>query len=173
MWSIRCVFGILSNADFWEQWDIDILICVPFIILFGQADRVHGLSHSALQTTRMAEADLDRRFARLSILLASRSQSLPSTLGQSSTSLSSYLPTSLSRPPPTTDPQDLLRALSRADAERPQSQVGDAAWRAAREAQRARDNGGISERRLTVATPLTPRKPPGTHRRVNTPGRPR
>lgn len=121
----------------------------------------------------MAEADLDRRFARLSILLASRSQSLPSALSQSATALSSYLPTSLSRPPATTDPQDLLRALSRADAERPQSQVGDAARRAAREVQRAHDaGGGLSERRLTVAPP-TPRKPPGTPRRANTPGRAR
>ncbi|CAL1717252.1 unnamed protein product [Somion occarium] len=136
------------------------------------ADRVHGLSHSALETTHVAEADLDRRFARLNISLANRSQTLASTLNQSATALSSYLPTTLSRPPPTTDPQGLLRALSRVDAERPQSQVGDAARRAAREVQRAHDAGvSMAERKLTGVAPPTPRKPPGTPRRATIPGK--
>ncbi|KAI0080987.1 hypothetical protein K474DRAFT_50513 [Panus rudis PR-1116 ss-1] len=140
------------------------------------ADQLHALSHSALETTRIAEADLDRRFALLSLSLSARSQSLPSThlaSSSSSTALSSYIPPTVTRPPPTTDPQDLLRALSRVDAGRPQSQVGDAARRAAREVQRAADAGvGLSERRLTSGVPPpTPRKPPGTPRRATTPGR--
>ena len=86
--------------------------------------------------------------------------------------LSSYLPTTASRVPSTTDPQDLLRALSRVDARRPQAQVGDAARRAAREVQRAADaNGGLAERRITGVAPPTPRKPPGTPRRGTTPGK--
>ncbi|KAH9924106.1 Mis12-Mtw1 protein family-domain-containing protein [Amylocystis lapponica] len=68
----------------------------------------------------------------------------PAINTSSSTALSSYLPPSLSRPPPTTDPQDLLRALSRIDAERPPAQVGDAALRAVREVQRATDAGAGS-----------------------------
>ncbi|PSS32065.1 hypothetical protein PHLCEN_2v2172 [Hermanssonia centrifuga] len=67
---------------------------------------------------------------------------------------------------------DLLRAMSRVDAERPQAQVGDAARRAAREVQRAHEApGGMAERRLTGVPPPTPRKPPGTPRRATTPGK--
>ncbi|KZT67919.1 hypothetical protein DAEQUDRAFT_365617 [Daedalea quercina L-15889] len=136
-------------------------------------DRLHSLTNSALETTRIAETDLARRFAMLNISLASRSQPAPTTLPSTSGALSSYLPPSLSRPPPTTDPQDLLRALSRIDAERPQNQVGDAARRAVREVQRAADApGGMTERRLTAGVaPPTPRKPPGTPRRTTTPGK--
>lgn len=78
------------------------------------------------------------------------------------------------------DPQDLLRALSRVDAERPPALVGDAARRAVREVQRVNEGGGVGERRLT-STGLglasaqggaTPRKTVGTPRR-GTPGRER
>ncbi|CCM06771.1 uncharacterized protein FIBRA_09069 [Fibroporia radiculosa] len=135
-------------------------------------DRLHALTNSALETTRMAEADLNRRFSLLNVSLASRSQPASSTLPSSSGALSSYLPPSLSRPPPTTDPQDLLRALSRIDATRPHNKVGDAARRAVREVQRATDaSSGVAERRLTGVPPPTPRKPPGTPRRATTPGK--
>ncbi|KAL6298336.1 Mis12-Mtw1 protein family-domain-containing protein [Sparassis latifolia] len=135
-------------------------------------DRLHTIANSALHTTRMSEMDLDRRFALLNISLGARTQAAPSALPSSSTSLSSYLPPSLTRPSPTTDPQDLLRALSRVDAQRPQAQVGDAARRAVREVQRAHDaTSGVAERRLTGVPPPTPRKPPGTPRRATTPGK--
>ena len=134
----------------------------------AQMDRLHTFANSALQTTRVAEADLDRRFALLNISLASRSQ--PPTQPDP-TALSSYIPPSRPRPP-ATDPQDLLRALSRIDADRPQTQVGDAARRAVREVQRAADaTAGMAERRLTGVPPPTPRKPPGTPRRATTPGK--
>jgi len=75
------------------------------------------------------------------------------------------------------DPQDLLRALSRLDAERPPSQVGDQARRAVREVQRVNERGGVGERRLTMTgtgTGLgaTPRKGVSTPRR-GTPGKER
>ncbi|EKM58573.1 uncharacterized protein PHACADRAFT_171852 [Phanerochaete carnosa HHB-10118-sp] len=136
------------------------------------ADWVRTLAHSALESTRLAEADLNQRFSLLSIALSSRIH--PGTLSFASTSpaLSSYLPPTSSRPPSTTDPQALLRAMSRVDAERPQTQVGDAARRAARELQRVQDSSnGMTERRLTGVPPPTPRKPPGTPRRAATPGK--
>lgn len=134
----------------------------------AQMDRLHTFANSALQTTRVAEADLDRRFALLNISLASRSQ--PPT-HPDPTALASHIPPSRPRPP-ATDPQDLLRALSRIDADRPQTQVGDAARRAVREVQRAADaTAGMAERRLTGVPPPTPRKPPGTPRRATTPGK--
>lgn len=68
-----------------------------------------------------------------------------------------------------TDPQDVLRALSRIDMQRPPAQVGDSARRAAREAQRANESSNV-ERKLT-GIPNTPRKAPGTPRRAGTPGR--
>ncbi len=146
------------------------VLTVPMLF---QSDRLYTLTQSALATTRLGEADLDRRFASLSRSIASRSQPIqPSLNSTSSGILSSYLPSTLSRPPPTTDPQDLLRAMSRVDAERPQAQVGDAARRAAREVQRAHEApGGMAERRLTGVPPPTPRKPPGTPRRATTPGK--
>ncbi|KAI9061190.1 hypothetical protein FKP32DRAFT_1631862 [Trametes sanguinea] len=134
-------------------------------------DRVHTFANAALQTTRVAEADLDRRFALLNISLASRSQPAPPGAHADSSSLSSFVPPTNLRPP-ATDPQDLLRALSRIDAERPPTQVGDAARRAVREVQRATDaSAGMGERRLTGVPPPTPRKPPGTPRRATTPGK--
>ncbi|EIW57165.1 uncharacterized protein TRAVEDRAFT_149392 [Trametes versicolor FP-101664 SS1] len=134
-------------------------------------DRVHNFANAALQTTRVAEADLDRRFALLNISLASRSQPTASASQTDPTSLSSYIPPTHPRPP-ATDPQDIFRALSRIDAERPLTEVGDAARRAIREVQRATDASvGMAERRLTGVPPPTPRKPPGTPRRGNTPGK--
>ncbi|KAI0324747.1 hypothetical protein GY45DRAFT_1331204 [Cubamyces sp. BRFM 1775] len=134
-------------------------------------DRVHTFANAALQTTRVAEDDLDRRFALLNISLASRSQPAPPAAHSDPASISSYIPPTHPRPP-ATDPQDLLRALSRIDAERPPTQVGDAARRAVREVQRATDASvGMSERHLTSVPPPTPRKPPGTPRRATTPGK--
>ncbi|KAI0760969.1 Mis12-Mtw1 protein family-domain-containing protein [Trametes elegans] len=134
-------------------------------------DRIHTFANSALETTRVAEADLDRRFALLNISLTSRSQPAPPTAHSDPAALSSYIPPTHPRSP-ATDPQDLLRALSRIDADRPQTQVGDAARRAVREVQRATDaSAGLAERRLTGVPPPTPRKPPGTPRRATTPGK--
>ncbi|KAI0749291.1 Mis12-Mtw1 protein family-domain-containing protein [Daedaleopsis nitida] len=132
-------------------------------------DRLHAFAHSALQTAHVAEGNLDRRFALLNISLASRSQPAPPSSHPDPTALSSYIIPSQPRPP-ATDPQDLFRALSRIDADRPQAQIGDAARRAVREVQRAADSSA-GERRLTVAAPPTPRKPPGTPRRATTPGK--
>ncbi|TBU55459.1 Mis12-Mtw1 protein family-domain-containing protein [Dichomitus squalens] len=134
-------------------------------------DRLHTFANSALQTTRVSEADFDRRFALLNLSLASRSQPALSSTHADTTALSSYILPLHPRPPPT-DPQDLLRALSRIDADRPQTQVGDAARRAVREVQRVADaTAGMAERRLTGVPPPTPRKPPGTPRRATTPGK--
>ncbi|KAI0819262.1 Mis12-Mtw1 protein family-domain-containing protein [Trametes gibbosa] len=134
-------------------------------------DRVHTFANAALQTTRVAEADLDQRFALLNISLSSRSQPAPPAAQTDPTSLSSYIPPMHPRHT-ATDPQDLIRALSRIDAERPPAQVGDAALRALREVQRATDaSTGLAERRLTGVPPPTPRKPPGTPRRATTPGK--
>lgn len=141
------------------------------LLIFCQADRLHSLAHAALESTRLAQSDLNRRFSLLNFALASRIQPLAPSF-TSSSSLSSYLPTTSSRPPPSTDPQALLRAMSRVDAARPQTQVGDSVRRAAREVQRAHDaSGGLAERRLTGVPPPTPRKPPGTPRRGTTPAR--
>ncbi|KAJ3484487.1 hypothetical protein NLI96_g5606 [Meripilus lineatus] len=116
-------------------------------------DRLHGLSQSALETTWMAQADLDRRFALLHGTLASRSQPILPAPPTSTVLLSSFLPVATSRTH-STDPQDLLPR------------------RAAREVQRAKDASvGLAERRLTGVLPPTPRKPPGTPRRATTPGR--
>lgn len=79
------------------------------------------------------------------------------------------------------DPRDIFKALSRVDMSRPPQQIGDAARRAGREAQRARasavgSGGGggtgggregdareaAQERKLTGVAPATPRKVPGT-----------
>ena len=53
------------------------------------------------------------------------------------------------------NPQDLLRALSCLDAERPPAQIGDQARRAAREVQRVNEGGGVGERRLTLTSAMT------------------
>ena len=147
------------------------LLLTFWLFMVLQVDGLHALAHIALEGTRSGEADLNRRFSQLNISLASRIQPLAPSVS-STTAPSSYLPKTLVRPSSITDPQLLLRAMSRADAERPQSQVGDAARRAAREAQRAHDaSNGMVERRLTGVPPPTPRKPPGTPRRATTPGR--
>ena len=145
------------------KWSLK-LTCPP------QMDRLQTFTNSALQMTRVAEANLDRRFALLNISLASRSQPAPPSAHPDPTALSSYIIPTQPRPP-ATDPQDLFRALSRIDVERPQTQIGDAALRAMREVQRAADSS-TGERRLTGGVPPpTPRKPPGTPRRATTPGR--
>jgi len=135
-----------------------------------KVDSLHSYLNSALQTTNAASDDLDSRFSLLSLSLASRSQSLP----PSSTHLAHptlYRTSSL--PQQTQDPQDLLRALSRLDAERPPAQVGDQARRAVREVQRVHEGGGIGERRLTnTGLGATPRKGMSTPRR-GTPGKER
>ncbi|KAI5990850.1 Mis12-Mtw1 protein family-domain-containing protein [Pisolithus orientalis] len=116
--------------------------------------------------------------------------------GRPKTSRSS-LPHSLRHPhtvpphPPGESSRDLLRALSRIDKERPPGKIGDAVRRAAREVQRVQEGLGISgvgERKLTDLPPpptgvgssngvgvvtATPRKVPGTPRKVYGPGTPR
>ena len=145
---------------------------------------MHSYLNSALQTTNAASDDLDARFSLLSLTLAARSQSLPLPPPSSSIHTSNPLahPT-LYRTSPlpnpilqARDPQDLLRALSRLDAERPPAQVGDQARRAVREVQRVNEVGGVGERRLTLTSATTvgatPRKAVGTPRR-GTPGKER
>ncbi|TFK27921.1 hypothetical protein FA15DRAFT_665933 [Coprinopsis marcescibilis] len=79
-------------------------------------------------------------------------------------------------------PHTLLRALSRVDASRPPAQIGDAARRAAREAQRAEQSGQpaiAGDRRVTLLPSMMPAGlgAPGTPRRgggsgiPTTPGR--
>jgi len=133
-------------------------------MLHAQTEDLHALVNTALQTTSVAETDLNRRFAYLSHILDARTQhptrpptSLPSP------PLSTYLPP---RPADPSESRDLLRALARVDAARPPAQVGVAASRAAREVLRAQD-APASERRIPPVAPPTPRTP----RRPGTPGR--
>lgn len=136
-----------------------------------EADNLYAYVNSAVQTTNMAEAELDYRFSLLSLALSARSHSLPPPPSSSST-LSSYLPytqRALSHPPGES-PRDILRALSRIDKERPPGKIGDAARKAVREVQRVQvvGSGGVGERRITGLAPglgATPRKVPGTPRR--------
>ncbi|KAG1750278.1 Mis12-Mtw1 protein family-domain-containing protein [Suillus lakei] len=133
-----------------------------------KVDSLFSFIHSAVQTTNVAESELDYRFTLLSLALSTRSRSLPPS--SHSSSLSSHLPiqSGLSQPPPE-DQQDLFRALSRVDMDRPPAKVGDAARRAVREVQRVKEGGGFAgERRLTglpSGVGATPRKMPGTPRR--------
>jgi len=134
---------------------------VPF-----KVDSLFSLVNSAVQTADVAGSELDYRFSLLSLALSTRSRSLPPSSHHSS--LSSHLPLppkGISQPPPE-DQQNLFRALSRVDMDRPPAKVGDAARRAVREVQRVRE-GGVSERRLTLPSGVgvTPRKIPGTPRR--------
>lgn len=129
---------------------------------------------AAHELARIASSDLDHRFSLLSVSL---SQRLPPAPHQSFSSKnpaapSNYLPHSQLPQQPVADPREILRALSRTDAERPRQAVGDAARRAAKDVQRVNEGavGGLSERRLTGVPAPTPRKPPGTPRRSNTPG---
>ena len=124
----------------------------------------------------MASSDLDKRFAHISSSLTQRSLSIPSSSASSQNPdllLSSFLPI----PPRTLDPGDILRALARTEATRPRSQMGDAAWKAAKDVQRvneatAQSAGGSGpplEKKYTDVPPPTPRKIPGTPRRHTTP----
>ncbi|KIM80325.1 hypothetical protein PILCRDRAFT_822455 [Piloderma croceum F 1598] len=148
-----------------------------------KVDSLHSYLNSALQTTNAASDDLDARFSLLSLSLAARSQSFLPSLSTTHTSNPLAHPTlyrTSSLPNPNLqarDPQDLLRALSRLDAERPPAQVGDQARRAVREVQRVNEGGGVGERRLTLTSATTgvgatPRKAVGTPRR-GTPGKER
>ncbi|KAG2060752.1 hypothetical protein BDR06DRAFT_1048284 [Suillus hirtellus] len=133
-----------------------------------KVDSLFSFVHSAVQATNVAESELDYRFSLLSLALSTRSRSLPPSSQISS--LSSHLPIQrgLSQHPPE-DQQDLFRALSRVDMDRPPAKVGDAARRAVREVQRVQEGGGFAgERRLTglpSGIGATPRKVPGTPRR--------
>ncbi|KAF9223801.1 hypothetical protein BS17DRAFT_802306 [Gyrodon lividus] len=137
-----------------------------------KVDSLFSYVNSVVQTTNMAEAELDHRFSLLSLALSARSHSLPPPSSSASTSLSSHLPLTQrgTSHPPGESPRDILRALSRIDKERPPGKIGDAARRAVREVQRVQEggSGGVGERRLTgLATGVgtTPRKVPGTPRR--------
>lgn len=133
-----------------------------------KVDSLFSFFHSAVQTTNVAESELDYRFSLLSLALSTRSRSLPPS--SQSSSLSSHLPIQRgSSQHPPEDQQDLFRALSRVDMDRPPAKVGDAARRAVREVQRVKEGGGFAgERRLTglpSGVGATPRKIPGTPRR--------
>lgn len=145
-----------------------VLFTPPFFltqrVVRPQTDDFHALVNTAIQTTNVAETDLDRRFAHLSHTLHARTRqaSRPPTT-ELTPPLSTYLP---HRPVDPSESRDLFRALARVDAARPPAQVGAAASRAAREVLRAQDTPA-SERRITPVAPPTPRTP----RRPGTPGR--
>lgn len=145
-----------------------------------QEDCLHSAVKVAHELVQITASELDRRFELLSISLAQNST--PSTNPSSShkqSTISNFVP--LPSAPSTRnlglDPQDLLSAISRTDAARPRSQLGDAARRAAKDVQRANESvvhGGehsqnLSERRLKDVPPPTPRKAPGTPKRPTTP----
>lgn len=141
-------------------------------------DQIFAFVSAARTTTNVAEKALNERFDLLSASLASRmglhaDGATAAAPGSATALLSTYVapPGSMTGP---ADQLDLLRALSRVDRERPPAMVGDAARRAAREVQRAGENGtlAVGDRRLT-GVPATPRKAPGTPRRGNTPSRDR
>ncbi|ESK98416.1 mis12-mtw1 family protein [Moniliophthora roreri MCA 2997] len=152
-------------------------------------DQVHSYVNTARAATRVAEAELDKRYGVLSMALSAKSRegqqppSFSSTSTSSSTAaqtLKGYLPqdVSYSQPQaPSRDPRDLFRALAHVDSERPPAKIGDEVRRAARELQRIEEAGGVGvgERRLTLPPTgqQTPRKVPGTPRRGNTPARDR
>ncbi|KAG1821579.1 Mis12-Mtw1 protein family-domain-containing protein [Suillus subaureus] len=135
--------------------------------IMSDVDSLFSFVHSAVQTTNVAESELDYRFSLLSLALSTRSRSLPPS--SQSSSLSSHLPIQRSLSQHPEDQQDLFRALSRVDMDRPPAKVGDAARRAVREVQRVKEGGGFAgERRLTglpSGVGATPRKIPGTPRR--------
>ncbi|KAL5525497.1 hypothetical protein ACEPAG_6833 [Sanghuangporus baumii] len=131
-------------------------------------DRLHAALSVARQLTHIARLDLDRRFALLNL-----SSEAPLT-GQQA--LSNFVPATALPMTRHTGPdvRDLFRGYAR-----PGAQVSDAARRAAKEIQRARETqvhqsaeGGllVQERKLTDVPPPTPRKPPGTPKRAGTPG---
>ncbi|KAI5119965.1 hypothetical protein M0805_004345 [Coniferiporia weirii] len=143
-------------------------------------DRLHAAVSVSRQLTQITAAELDHRFSLLSISLVQRTlpPANPSSLSNPG-ALSNFVPVTAlpSAQHVGPDPQDLLRAISRTDAARPRSQLGDAARRAAKDVQRANETqaqaaeGGLTvERKLTDVPPPTPRKPPGTPKRASTPG---
>jgi kinetochore protein Mis13/DSN1 len=144
-----------------------------------KVDRIFSMVSAARTATDIAEKALNERFEILTANLTSRIKPFPQTgevpgsAGSSAQLLSTYVaePRSRSVGP---DPLDLMRALSRVDQERPPTQVGDAARRAAREVQRADERGvvAVGDRRLTEV-PATPKKAPATPRRGTTPSRDR
>ncbi|PPQ83326.1 hypothetical protein CVT25_003965 [Psilocybe cyanescens] len=144
-----------------------------------KVDQIFTYVSAARTTTNIAEKALNERFDLLSTTLTSRMGQLrgpgdgDAVPGSATSLLSTYVapPGSMTGP---ADQLDLLRALSRVDRERPPALVGEAARRAAREVQRAGENGALAvgDRRLT-GVPATPRKAPGTPRRGNTPSRDR
>jgi kinetochore protein Mis13/DSN1 len=129
----------------------------------AQTEELHALVNTAVVAANVMEANVDRRFANLSLDLHARTQGTTRPGGQPTPALSTYLP---QRPADPSEARDLFRALARVDASRPPAQVGVAASRAAREVLRAQD-APASERRITPVAPPTPRTP----RRPGTPGR--
>ncbi|KAG6876938.1 hypothetical protein C0993_011902 [Termitomyces sp. T159_Od127] len=160
-------------------------------------DHLYVMASQAKQTTEVAQTALDVRFGVLARALDARRagssdmRTLAST--SASTSAAGETPSSIlgryvgagvgadgrgvggiKDREEADEALALLRAISRVDAARPPAQVGDAARRAVREAQRA---GDANERRITEVpvgnggVGLTPRKVPGTPRRGTTPGR--
>lgn len=143
-----------------------------------KVDQIFSYVSAARTTVNIAEKALNERFDILSSNLASRMnpvlpQQTESVPGPSTQMLSTYVSSDVTRTRP--DPLDLMRALSRVDRERPPAMVGDAARRAAREVQRAEENGvgAVGDRRLTLPPATPSRKMPGTPRRGNTPSRDR
>ena len=166
--------------------EIEAELDTRFATLGFKIDRLSSFIHTARSRTCIAEKALNERFDIIASNLKSRLNlfpphplSRPSATTDPSSS-SSQMPTTYITNPRTTssgaipDPQDLMRALTRVDKERPPGMVTDAAWRAAREVQRVGESGvgAVGERRLT-GVPVTPKKTPGTPRRGNTPGRDR
>jgi kinetochore protein Mis13/DSN1 len=153
-------------------------------------DQIHSYVNTARAATRVAEAELDKRYRVLSMALSAKlgEGQQPSPFPSMSTSssnaaaqtLKGYLPDNVAHPQPRSqsqDPRDLFRALAHVDSERPPQKIGDEVRRAARELQRIGEAGGaaVGARRLTLppSGQQTPRKVPGTPRRGNTPGRDR
>jgi kinetochore protein Mis13/DSN1 len=125
-----------------------------------QVDHLESFTYSAAQAVLTAEEVLDQRYGMITQRLDALSSLGPPSQGP-------LHPT----PSSNEDPQDLLRALARVDSERPPQEVGDAARRAKREAQRG---AGGPERRLTnVDVVMGTPKRSGTPRRERTPGRDR
>lgn len=135
---------------------------------YVQLECLNRRSQAALECTRTIEDELDRCFADLTVAVTSTNV-LPPIPNTTLPPRLLHIPHGPNPHPVMTDPQDLLRALSRIDMQRPPAQVGDSARRAAREAQRANELSNV-ERKLT-GIPNTPRKAPGTPRRAGTPGR--
>jgi len=135
---------------------------------YVQLEDLNRRSRATLGCTSAIEDELNRRFADINIAITSTNV-LPPIPNDTLPPRSLHIPHGSKLHPIMTDPQDVLRALSRIDMQRPPAQVGDSARRAAREAQRANESSNV-ERKLT-GIQNTPRKAPGTPRRAGTPGR--